>query len=72
MENNMHYFCTCGDTIHEARYHLGFRLCLSCGEQNARKHKFTIVPLHKSNYIPVFNRQDLVGINSKGGNQKYF
>lgn len=66
------YICPCGDNIKPARWNLGFRLCLVCGEQRAREHKFCIVPMHKSNYIPVFNRQDLVGINSKGGNQKYF
>ena len=68
----MNYICVCGETVNERRWALGFRLCLQCGEQRAREHKFTIVPMHKSNYIPVFNRQDLVGINSKGGNQKYF
>jgi hypothetical protein len=30
------------------------------------------VPMHKSNYVPIHNLKDLVGINSKGGNQKYF
>jgi hypothetical protein len=27
----------------------------------------TIVPMHKSNYIVVTNREDLKGINNKGG-----
>ena len=72
MDRAMNYICVCGETVNERRWALGFRLCLQCGEQRAREHKFTIVPMHKSNYIPVFNRQDLVGINSKGGNQKYF
>jgi len=45
---------------------------LVCGEKRARQHKFTIVPMHKSNYVPVFNQRDLVGINSKGGDQRYY
>lgn len=66
----MHY-CNCGEPVQPARWALGYHSCLVCGDKRAREHKHTIVPLHKSNYIPVFNRQDLVGINSKGGNQRY-
>ena len=28
---------------------------------------YCVVPMHKSNYMVVTNRADLVGINSKGG-----
>lgn len=66
------YYCTCGEPVPQKRWQLGYKTCLSCGEQRAREHKHCIVPMHKSNYIPVFNTADLVGINSKGGNQKYF
>jgi len=60
--------CTfCGDFLSEGRWSLGYRTCLMCGEEQARQEQHTIVPLHKSNYIPVFNRQDLEGINNKGG-----
>ena len=62
------YFCiNCGDEVNPRRFQLGYRTCLPCGDKHAREVKHTIVPLHKSNYIPVFNRADLVGINSKGG-----
>lgn len=62
------YFCiNCADEVNPRRFQLGYRTCLPCGEREAKQYKHTIVPLHKSNYIPVFNRQDLVGINSKGG-----
>jgi len=57
----------CGDFLSEGRWSLGYRTCLMCGEEQARQEQHTIVPLHKSNYIPVFNRQDLEGINNKGG-----
>lgn len=66
-------FCYhCSDDVNPQRWQLGYRTCLHCGDKQAKQFKHTIVPMHKSNYVPVFNRQDLVGINSKGGNQKYF
>lgn len=68
----MFYCVHCSDDVMPQRWQLGYHTCLPCGDKQAREHKHTIVPMHKSNYIPVFNRQDLVGINSKGGNQRYF
>ena len=44
-----------------------FPLCMTCGEKAARTVKFTVVPMHKGHYFPAFNREDLVGINNKGG-----
>lgn len=62
------YFCIyCSDEVNPRRWALGYHSCLVCGDKTARETKHTIVPMHKSNYIPVFNRADLVGINSKGG-----
>ena len=46
---------------------LGYRTCLKCGEVMAGKRKFTVVPMHKSNYVVISNRQELKGINNKGG-----
>lgn len=57
----------CGDAIHPKRVKLGYTLCLECGEEVARQKIFTVVPMHKSNYVAVFNRDDLKGINNKGG-----
>lgn len=62
----------CGEQVALARWALAIHMCLVCGEKHARQHKFTIVPMHKSNYVPVFNHRDLVGINSKGGDQRYY
>jgi len=60
--------CTfCGVTVPLARHSLGYETCMPCGERQARKVKHTIVPMHKSNYIVVTNREDLKGINNKGG-----
>ena len=43
--------------------------CMDCGETLARKHKHTIVPMPKSNYIVVTDRSLLLNLNSshKGG-----
>jgi len=64
---NKKYCIFCGDSVLLARWALGYHSCIDCGEAKARAHKHTIVPLHKSNYVPVYNLKDLVGINSKGG-----
>lgn len=68
----MFYCVHCSDDVNQKRWQLGYKTCLPCGEAVAKQHKHTIVPMHKSNYVPIYNLQDLVGINSKGGNQKYF
>ena len=57
----------CGDTYSAARRLAGYQLCLPCGEDRARSVRHTIVPMHKSNYLLVTDRDDLLGINSKGG-----
>lgn len=59
----------CQDPIDPRRVALGRRLCLPCGEDEARaeRRSWTVVPLHKSNYMLLTDRQDLKGINNKGG-----
>jgi hypothetical protein len=59
----------CGDDVPAARYALGYRVCLLCGEEAAREERthWTIVPMHKSNYVLLTNKEDLKGINNKGG-----
>ena len=57
----------CGDEFEFKRFKLGYAVCLECGEEIARDKIFTVVPMHKSNYVAVFNRDDLKGINNKGG-----
>ena len=57
----------CNTVIPHGRLALGYQTCLTCGEIEARKRKHTIVPMHKSNYIVVSNKEDLKGINNKGG-----
>jgi hypothetical protein len=61
--------CDCGNYIPLARYRLGYRQCLSCGEKTALKRKFTVAPMPKSNYILITDLSLLKGLNSshKGG-----
>jgi hypothetical protein len=59
----------CDDDIDPRRAALGYRLCLFCGEEAAREERrgWTIAPMHKSNYVLLTDRNDLKGINNKGG-----
>jgi hypothetical protein len=58
------------EEVSPERAAIGFKSCLICGEEQARKRKHCIVPLHKSNYMVVTSREELVGINNKGGQLK--
>lgn len=57
----------CGEQYPLARLHLGYSFCLPCGDEIAKERKFTVVPMHKSNYVCITDRTDLLGINNKGG-----
>lgn len=62
------FSCTdCGDDIDPRRLQLGYETCLKCGEVVARKRVFTVAPMHKSNYMLFTDKEDLKGINNKGG-----
>lgn len=61
-------FCTlCGSQIDPPKRRLITSLCMPCGEMEARKVKHCIVPMHKSNYVVVTDRDLLTGVNQKGG-----
>lgn len=55
----------CGDTFSPARRTAGYHLCMPCGEQQARAHKHTIVPMNKSNYVAVTDLTLLSQLNPK-------
>ena len=59
--------CECGEEVDARRIALGYQTCLRCGDVEAKARRFTVVPMHKSNYVAVFDRSDLLGINNKGG-----
>jgi hypothetical protein len=63
-----HNFCRqCGVEVDLRRWALGYKFCLDCGDVVAKQVKFTVVPMHKSNYVCITNMSDLIGINNKGG-----
>lgn len=55
----------CGDTYPVARYALGYRECLDCGDVTAKQVKHTVVPMNKSNYTLITNRAELAWLNPK-------
>lgn len=57
----------CGEEVEPRRRALGYAVCLDCGEQAARRITRCVAPLHKSNYMLISKREDLVGLNNKGG-----
>ena len=58
----------CGEEFDPRRLALGYNVCLPCGELIAREVKYCIAPVHKSNYVVVSRKSDLVGINNKTSN----
>ncbi len=60
------YLCVvCGGFIAHARYKLGYKTCLQCGEAAAKNVKHTIAPLNKSNYYYISSMETLKQLNPK-------
>ena len=57
--------CGCGNLFPAARARLGYTTCLPCGDKQAHAVTFCSVPLSKSNYILVTNREELKQLNPK-------
>jgi hypothetical protein len=66
-ENEMLYGfdCECGEEVDARRIALGYNLCLACGEVEAKKRRFCIAPLNKSNYMMITDRELLKQLNPK-------
>lgn len=60
---------SCGEQYFTERWSLGYRTCLLCGEEASvvARRDWTVAPMHKSNYMLITDRADLLGINNKGG-----
>jgi hypothetical protein len=69
MSEDSRYLCTdCyGGYVPLKRWQLGYTTCLQCGDVRAKARKFTVAPMHKSNYMLFTDMNDLKGINNKGG-----
>jgi hypothetical protein len=61
------YCRVCGEDISIGRWELGYKFCLPCGDEVAKKVVRCVVPMHKSNYILVTDKTLLTGVNQKGG-----
>ena len=58
--------CECGGVISIGRYKLGYRLCLTCGDEKAKERKFTVaIPYGKGAYQLIYNPADLFNTNQK-------
>ena len=57
----------CGMTYAAERLAIGYAICMPCGNDLASRIVRTIAPMHKSNYMLITDRTDLVGLNNKGG-----
>jgi ribosomal protein L37AE/L43A len=63
-ENDMEYVCDkCSQPVNKYRYEIGYTTCKPCGEEAARQRKFCVVPMAKSNYIVVTDRELLKQLN---------
>lgn len=67
MSKLSHLCRECGDEIETKRWALGYKHCLVCGDFLAKERKFTVAPMHKSNYMLITDLTDLKGLNNKGG-----
>lgn len=65
VEDKRHLCAECFGTIDHRRYALGYRVCLSCGEDAAKQVKHTIAPLNKSNYYYISSMETLKQLNPK-------
>ena len=59
----------CEEEVLPQRYALGIYYCFQCGDAKALQERksWCIAPMHKSNYMRITNKDDLVGLNNKGG-----
>jgi ribosomal protein L37AE/L43A len=66
MTSKYKHFCReCGEPIRTARYALGYKLCLLCGDEAAKKVIHTSAPLNKSNYMYISDPETLKDLNPK-------
>lgn len=55
----------CGDEFAKGRHSIGYKICLPCGDYQAKKRKFTVAPINKSNYMLVTDLAFLKQLNPK-------
>jgi len=57
----------CGSVYDDARFAIGYTVCMPCGEEIATKKSksYTVVPMNKSNYMMVTDMTILKQLNPK-------
>jgi ribosomal protein L37AE/L43A len=53
----------CNTEYSTDRWKLGYKHCMPCGEKLAKDTRHTIVPMAKSNYVVVTDKELLKGLN---------
>jgi hypothetical protein len=62
----MKHLCrNCGEVYPTARWALGYKFCLPCGDEVAKTRVFTVAPLNKSNYVCITDIAMLKQLNPK-------
>ena len=64
----MHGCNHCGELFPSARYALGYRLCLDCGDTVAKEVKFTVIIPYSKGAYQVVSREDVARTNPKNAN----
>lgn len=59
------FCCKCGDDFPSARAALGYRTCLSCGQEEAKLTKFTVIPAYSKGAYQVISKHDIANTNPK-------
>ena len=65
MSKLSHQCRECGDEIENARWALGYKHCMVCGDFLAKERKFTVAPMNKSNYMLITDDSLLKQLNPK-------
>lgn len=65
MSKLSHLCRECGDEIENARWALGYKHCMVCGNILAKERKFTVAPMNKSNYMLITDASLLKQLNPK-------
>ena len=55
----------CGEPFKFARFQIGYRVCLDCGDEVAHQVKHTVAPINKSNYMLITDHEQLKQLNPK-------
>ena len=64
-ENHTRECIVCGSEVAHARWALGYKTCLPCGEKASKRVKHTVVNMNKMAYMVVTDLEILKQLNPK-------